>query len=281
MKNILLLLFACASTVLFAQDTRNSYIHFGLQWRQGNVSNAYQVNGQLTDDRFAQLGGDFMVESFGNVYWRGDFPFVADLVFLPIENALSKPNKMFGPASGSNRLKNSDAYVSQGNADAAAFVLDEPMAFLMFSILPIKKRLQLGFQGDLRSVGIMGFTSDGKKWEEEDNLGIGLSEPELLLAGVGGNAGYIHYFNEDSPLHRLRITGLFTRYWQKTTNDQLFESFDSKNISIESMLYFRRIGYVGLTWSRTTLAEAFYESRPGANMEIAMVRVKTGIYILK
>lgn len=273
--------FLLISALCAGQDTRNSYIHVGLQWRQGNVSNAYQVNGQLRDDRFSQLGGDFMVETYGNVYWRADFPFIGDLLLIPIENAISKPNKLFGPASGSNRLKNSDAFVNPGNADAAAFVLDEPLVFMMVSILPMKKRLQLGFQGDLRSVGIMGFTSDGKKWEEDDNLGIGLSEPELLLAGVGGNAGYIHYFNEDSPLHRLRITGLFTRYWQKTTSDQLFESFDSKSISIESMLYFKRIGYAGLTWSRTTLGEAFYESRPGTDMEISTLRLKAGFYIKK
>lgn len=280
MKQLTFLLLL-VSAVATAQDTRNSYIHIGLQWRQGNVNNAYQVNGQLRNDRFSQLGGDFMVESYGSVYWRADFPFVGDLVFIPIENAIAKPNKLFGPASGSNRLKNSDTFVNQGNADAAAFVLDEPMAFFMVSILPMKRRVQLGFQADLRSVGIMGFASDGKKWEEEDNLGIGLSEPELLLAGVGGNAGYIHYFNDDSPLHRLRITGLFTRYWQKTTSDQLFESYDSKSISVEGMLYFKKIGYAGLTWSRTSLGEAFYESIPGTVMEISTIRLKTGFYIKK
>ena len=55
-----------------SQDTDNSYFMLGLQWRMGTMRNAYaDANGVVYKDRFSQLGGDFIVESYDNKYFRG------------------------------------------------------------------------------------------------------------------------------------------------------------------------------------------------------------------
>ena len=261
-----------------SQDTDNSYFMLGLQGRMGTMQNAYaDANGVVYKDRFSQLGGDFIVESYDNKYFRGDFPFIGDLLFITLENWISKPNKLMGPASGSNRLRQSEGRALPQPTTVAAFAFDEPLVQLIWSALPFKRRIQVGLQGDLRNYGVSYFSVDGEKWEEQSNIGL-LAPTNTLLAGGGVNVGYIHYFDAE-PLHRLRVSVLYNRYFQRNNRGDNFSNLGSSSLAIESMLYFKRIGYAGLSWHKTTLNEAFEVNSIMQTTSSGMLRIKFGVFI--